>query len=328
MTKMTFTAFFAAALICSGCARENSGPLSSGSVSHPPASVSGQSSGTGEPSNGSVSESGETTASEGEAPVVSPKPMHGPATNPYINQVILEIAEKITTPEMNEYEKAKTAFDYMIENTVLDEPMGLDLWRVHSDNDARPPFVENRSLSALRFGVGMCEDYAAAFTMLLRGVGLEAEYIPGLTYSAQGNLVDHAWVVAKIDGVWYHLDCQLEDNISRHGAIRYRYFMKSDETMSASHRWGQNLIASGLLTSAQNAEIAQRFLCEPCPRDYPAPARRAFAEAPPPDAEAIRSQIEQEFAAYESAYGTLAPMELNIIPPVFGLEGFGPPDEG
>lgn len=109
----------------------------------------------------------------------------------------------------------------------------------------------------------MCEDYAAALTLLLRGMGLEAQYVPGLTYSAEGNLVDHAWTMVKIDGVWYHLDSQLEDNISRRGSVRYRYFLKGDATLSGSHRWGQNLIASGLLTPEQNAEIAESYL-PPC----------------------------------------------------------------
>lgn len=72
----------------------------------------------------------------------------------------------------------------------------------------------------------MCEDYAAALTLLLREMGLEAAYVPGLTYSAEGNLVDHAWTLVKVDGVWYHLDSQLEDAISRRGSVGYRYFLR------------------------------------------------------------------------------------------------------
>jgi len=245
----------------------------------------------------------------------------------YIDQVVRDTIAKFAEPDMGEYDKAKAAFDYLIESTSLTEPVGLDLWRIRGENDELPSFVENRSLSVLLYGIGMCEDYAAAFTMLLRGMGLEAEYVPGLTYAANGSgLVDHAWTVAKIDGVWYHLDCQLEDNISRHDTIRYKYFMRNDATMAGSHRWGQNLIDSRLLTAAQNEEIARNFLFEPCLQDYPTPSRRTFTSAPMPDVGVIKTEIEAEFREYESVHSALEPLELNIIPPVFGLEGFGPPD--
>lgn len=250
-----------------------------------------------------------------------------PSGNPYLSKLIADTIAKFATPEMTEYEKAKAAFDYMIANTVLDEPIGLDLWRIHEGGETPLSFVENRSVSVLQSGVGMCEDYAAAFTMLLRELGLEAEYVPGLTYSLEGHLVDHAWVVAKVDGIWYHLDCQLEDNISRHGAIRYRYFMKSDATMAGSHRWGQNLIDSRLLTSQQNEEIAARFLMPTCPQDHPSPARQSFNESPAPDVATLTAEAAEQIAAYEREHGTLPPLTLDIIPPVFGLEGYGPPDE-
>ena len=112
--------------------------------------------------------------------------------------------------------------------------------------------MEQRALSPLRFGVGMCEDYVAALTLLLRDMGLRAEYVPGLIYSVEGHLVDHAWTIVQIDGVWYHLDSQLEDNISCRGSVRYRYLLNSDTTRAASHRWGQNL--------KQNAQIVQNYL--------------------------------------------------------------------
>ncbi|WP_195282401.1 transglutaminase domain-containing protein [Harryflintia acetispora] len=248
--------------------------------------------------------------------------------NPYIGELIRNTADKLVRPGMTEYERAKAAFDYMIENTVLDDPVGQDLWRVHGGGEEPIPFVEQRALSPLRFGVGMCEDYAAALTMLLRGLGLEAEYVPGLTYSLEGHLVDHAWTMVRIDGVWYHLDCQLEDNISRHGTVRYRYFLKSDATLSASHLWGQRLISSGLLTREQNAELAAHYLAPDCPKDYATPEPHPLKEGVAPDLKALREQVREEIAAYEAENGPLPPMELNTTPPVFGLNGFGPADEG
>ncbi len=168
-----------------------------------------------------------------------------------------ERVSALLLPGMSDYQKAKAAFDSMIVHTVMEEPIGGELWRIHGGGEEPVPFLEQRAISPLKYGVGMCEDYAAALTLVLRGMGLAAEYVPGLTYSAEGHLVDHAWTVVRLEGTWYHLDCQLEDNISRRGTVRYRYFLRGDATLSASHRWGQNLVDSGLLTPEQAQEVEE-----------------------------------------------------------------------
>ncbi len=263
----------------------------------------------------------EQTATEPSRGILPPPAQAAPPEKQlgYIEQAAQDVIAKFAAPEMSEYERAKAAFDYIIATTTLDKPLGLDIWRVRGDYDAPPPFVENRALSVLLYNVGMCEDYAAVLTMLLRGLGLEARYVPGLTYAADGSgFVDHAWTVAKIDGVWYHLDCQLEQNITRRGTIRYKYFMLGDATLSGSHRWGQNLIKSGLLTAAQNEELAADFIYEACPQDFPTPPPTQFTSAAKPDLAAIAAAVDAEM----KAHGALPPLELNTVPPVFGLAGY------
>ena len=46
------------------------------------------------------------------------------------------------------------------------------------------------------------------------------------------------------------------------------------------------------------------------------------------DLEGIKREAEKEIAAWEAENGPLPEMELNTTPPVFGLEGYGPADEG
>lgn len=252
-----------------------------------------------------------------------------PTPNAYLTQLVEQAAAAFLTEDMSEYERTKAAFDYMLENTAINEPVGQELWRLHSNAEQAIPFVEQRAISPLRFGIGMCEDYAAAMTMLLRGLGLQAEYVPGLTYSLEGNLVDHAWTLVCIDGVWYHLDSQLEDNISaRRGMVRYRYFLKSDATLLSSHLWGERLIDSGLLSSAQNAELAAGYIAPECPQDYPTPEPYRLSNTQTPDLNELKAQVRQEMNSYQAEHGALPPMQLNTIPPVFGLQGYGPADEG
>lgn len=256
-------------------------------------------------------------------PEEPPVPDEG-GVHPYIRELAEKRAEALLVPGMSDYQKAKAAFDDMIAHTVMGEPIGAELWRVHGGGEEPVPFLEQRALSPLKYGVGMCEDYAAALTLLLREMGLEAQYIPGLTFSAEGHLVDHAWTVVQLEETWYHLDCQLEDNISRRGTVRYRYFLRGDATLSASHRWGQNLIDSGLLTPEQAQEVAENWLAPSCPQDYPTPERYLFEETPPPDTNALEAQAKAEIAAWEAENGPLPPMTLDDVPPVFGFEGYGP----
>ena len=37
-----------------------------------------------------------------------------------------------------------------------------------------------------------------------------------------------------------------------------------------------------------------------------------------------RREADAEIAAWEAEHGKLAPIQLNITPPVFGFEGYGP----
>ena len=320
-------------LAFSGCQVNGGAPVNGESVSQTPVDgPASQPETSGDEIRGSEADLPVTLVPE-QTPSASVSVQEDPADesellHPYIQSLLEDIAAEIATPEMGEYERAKAAFDYMLTHTVIGEPIGQELWRTHGGGEEPIPFLQQRALSPLRFGVGMCEDYAAALTLLLRQLGLKAAYVPGLTYSVEGHLVDHVWTMVQIDGIWYHLDSQLEDNITRHGTVRYRYFLKGDETLSGSHLWGQRLLDAGVFTEEQAAEVRSCFLAPECPEDYPAPPRLQFEETPAPDLSALRQEAEAEIEAWEDENGPLPPMELNTTPPVFGTAGYGPADEG
>ena len=255
------------------------------------------------------------------------QPTEAPAQNrdgiEYIRGVARTIAKELKRPDMNDYQLAQAAFEYLIANTAFADPVGLDIWRIRGGGEL-PSFLENRGVIPLLFGIGSCEDYAAALVLLLEEMGIEARYVPGLTYSVQGEFVDHAWTVAKIGGKWYHLDSQLEDNIMRDNMLRYRYFMRGDEAMQASHRWGENLVGYRLLTQAQNDEISEKFLIEACLESYPTPSPKYLQNMPVPDITAIIAEIETEKQSFELTNGHLEPLEMNILPPVFGQSTYPP----
>ena len=151
---------------------------------------------------------------------------------PLWTQLAQDTAAKFVKPGMSQSDMAKAAFDYVINNTVFAKEKSVSL-----PDGAKPDFVELHALSVLKYGVGECESYAAAYVLLCQAMGIEAKYVFGKTVSVTGGFVEHAWVQAKIDDVWYNIDPQLTDYISKRGVTNYKYFMKTDSVFKWSHRW-------------------------------------------------------------------------------------------
>ncbi len=147
------------------------------------------------------------------------------------------------TQETVDYEKIKAVFIYIIQTTSyipFDNEVITSTWRSFDTCDTPPTFYEELATGVLQYGIGSCENYASALVFLLEGLGMEAKYVPGATYSVNGEMVKHAWAMVKFNGHWYHIDPQLEDNISKSNII-FKYFMKDDITFSKTHLWGEAL---------------------------------------------------------------------------------------
>lgn len=257
------------------------------------------------------------TQAQPEEPVYPDPAEELPSTKDYIHQVVREHIDQIEQPGMTEFEKVKAATDYLIALGYYCQSPALDVWRWRTAGDTMPTYEEMRALNMLLFGAETCEGYTSTLNLLLEEMGIETRYMTGMTYSVRGDLVYHSWSQVKVDGVWYHLDSDLTDNIARDGVVNYRYFLKGDATMSASHFWGQRLIDLGRLEPKQVEEVRANYMGEICPQDYPTPAASVIAVTPKPDINAIREELNKELAAYEERYGKLEYMELDILPPVF-----------
>lgn len=264
-----------------------------------------------------------SSGAEPEPPVIEELPRPDPAdelpaTRDYIRQVVQSHVEQIMQPDMSDYEKVKAAADHIMELGYYSRSPALDVWRWRTAGDEVPTYEEMRGLNMLLFGIETCEGYSAALNMLLEEMGVETRYMTGMTYLARGGLGYHSWSQVKVDGVWYHVDCDLEDGIARDdGNVSYKYFLRGDATMGASHFWGQRLIDLGQLEPEQVEEVRASYMGEICPRDYPTPAPRYIEVNPRPDASKLRRELAAELAAYEDRYGKLEYMELDILPPVF-----------
>ena len=244
----------------------------------------------------------------------------------YVDWLVQQTLAEIQHPGMTEYEKAKAAYDYILDNIMCEYEICPELWRIYQEDRNTPiPYLENRALTVLRYHVGMCEDQAAALVLLLRGMGLEAEYLPGFYLLWTGEeAMDHAWAQVKVDGIWYHIDPEREMYKARRGDLRYRFFLKGDEEMRLKYLWGENSLDSGRLTASQREEVRRSWMGKPCPQNYPVPPKARTCARTRLDLARLKREAAAEIAAWEAEHGALAPIQLNLEPPVFGFEGYGP----
>ncbi len=147
------------------------------------------------------------------------------------------------TENTADFEKIKAVYVYIIEKTHYipfnNEEISAT-WRSFDTCETAPTYYEELATGVLQYGIGSCENYASAMVFMLEKLGMEAKYVPGATYSVDGEMVKHAWAMVKFNGEWYHVDPQLEDNISN-SVIKFNYFMKNDIIFSRTHIWGENL---------------------------------------------------------------------------------------
>lgn len=310
----------AACLLSVGC------PVSSGDRLPPVAPVSSENSPEAPPSSPDIAEPNppaETSAPLPEPSTPLPESSAPTLENAYIASLADKFLSSLPLEGQEDAEKIRLVYCRLIASTAFQDPIGLESWRWRGDPAQLPTYLENRALSPLAFGIGSCEDYAAAMTLLLEHMGFEARYLPGMTVSLKREFVDHAWSMVRLNGNWYHLDPQLERNVMQGGANGYRYFLKSDRDMLADHLWGDAWLRYGLagrepLTDSQREEIQALYTPPACEESYPQRQPEHLPLDSPPNRGALLEALMQEKAAYEQTHGPLPTLTLDVLPPVFG----------
>ena len=141
-------------------------------------------------------------------------------------------AQSIVKRDMTDLEKALALYDYVITICEYPEPTGTD-----SSGEETYPESMYQVTGILRDEQGVCSAYAKLYALLLNDSG-----VPAVTVAS--DVMNHEWVMLKIDGEWYHADPTWDDPKLIHGytvyldpnddnwdigAVSHDYFLKSDE---------------------------------------------------------------------------------------------------
>jgi len=138
-----------------------------------------------------------------------------------VNQLVQECQSKGFNTQ---YEKAVWFHDWLIYNANYD-------WS-YTNYDAD---------GVLLMGTGVCDSYSKAFKLLLDGVGIENERVTSWE-------MNHAWNIAKLDGIWCHIDCTWDDP-GTGGDENHDYFGMSAALIGRDHTWSGSYPAAESLAN-------------------------------------------------------------------------------
>ena len=195
-------------------------------------------------------------------------------------------SEKIQADLAALYSEAAAAVNYAsVARSQLEAALLLHDWLVRECdyayqeylNHALPKNVYN-AYGALVNGRAVCNGYALAYSYLLGKMGINS-YVLG------SDVMNHAWNLLCIDGIWYHADLTSDDPVftgkktyldfynddySDEGFVYLKYFLKSDEEMSAlGHRgWELQSSMDAIPAADKSGVYSQTLFADNIPGDY------------------------------------------------------------
>lgn len=134
---------------------------------------------------------------------------------------------------MSTYEKVTAVYDAIIKNCSY----GTDFWTLGVGDmydSAYDSKVVNNADMILSGQCGVCDNYAAAFMVMTRRIGLESYVVEGWI-----NSTAHAWVIIKLSGNYYLFDSQVEQRNTT-GTISHGWFCKPESSMSGAYTYSSN----------------------------------------------------------------------------------------
>lgn len=163
-----------------------------------------------------------------------------------LSQAIVTEAQRVLDKAAQlkgDWQKALFFHDYIIMKTTFNSGRDTD---GYNDQNLSSVFLGGNSV---------CAGYSRAFQLLCRCAGIECVYVTGKAVK-NGNWIQHAWNLAKIDGVWTWIDVTWDDLIFGKGqeSVEHDYFCLNDTWISKEHP-----IPNVLETGNAKARLAIKF---------------------------------------------------------------------
>lgn len=134
------------------------------------------------------------------------------------------VAEQILTENMDDEEKLRAIYGYIVEHTSYD-------FRYYQAPDTLP--LESRTAyGPLKNGTAICGGFSWAFRMLCQEAGIPCWNVTGV-----GAGEEHMWNCALMDGEYRYFDTTWDAGAT--DEKQWRYFARTEEDITKDHQWGQ-----------------------------------------------------------------------------------------
>ncbi len=144
-----------------------------------------------------------------------------------IDERCKNIIAKYIKPDMTIEEKLLTIHDYICSNFIRSDHEAVkERQKSDAEYDCAWGVYKNTILS----NVGDCWTITDYFNTLCAYIGLETKSVSEHQVPNPFGLGNHMWSLVKLDGNWYHVDCEGGD-FYEYGEVERRWFLYSDEAM-------------------------------------------------------------------------------------------------
>lgn len=140
-----------------------------------------------------------------------------------VQRLAQETAAAILSDTMDDEEKLRAIYGFIVENTTYD-------YRYYQDPSTLP-YESRTAIGPLQNGTAICGGFSWAFRLLCEEAG-----IPCWNVTGTGAGEEHMWNCALLDGEYRYFDTTWD--AGRTDEAQWRYFGQTEDEISQDHFWG------------------------------------------------------------------------------------------
>ena len=131
---------------------------------------------------------------------------------PELDSLVNDLIARITTSDMNNYQKVWALYEYFIDNITYSRGMDAHTGEYSSSDKATTPKEVLWATDLLNSGQGCCYNYSSAFMYIMRALGYDAHLVSGNVPKYGGGVTPHCWLYVNLDGTAYTFDPDVDMN--------------------------------------------------------------------------------------------------------------------
>lgn len=156
-----------------------------------------------------------------------------------LDKRVAELVSSWRTSSSDTYELVLAAYDWLVYNVKYDSSLS---YYPYYDFNSRyecpvPYYAVTFAYEPLFKKEGVCDNFASAFVVIARVIGLDAYIRTGHMVLRSGAVNAHTWCEIKMNGSWYIFDPQADNSVySSTGKNKHYYFGPKASSMTGTYR--------------------------------------------------------------------------------------------